>query len=60
MITVCSSKIYLHHASHNFPIEMRELCESPGSKFASLPLSDNWVSASVHSMFDGIMFPHAG
>ena len=60
MLTVCSSKIYLHPASHNFQIEMRELFESPGGKCASLPLSGNWVNASVHSVFYGIMFPPAG
>ena len=38
---------------------MRELCERPGSKFKSLPLSSNWDNAIVHAVFDGRLFPHS-
>ena len=30
----------------------------PGSKCASLPLSENWVNVSVHAVFDGGLLPH--
>ena len=59
MLTVCSSKIYLHPSSHNFPIDMRELCERSGSKFASLPSDVNWANAIVQAVFDGRLLPHA-
>ena len=44
--------------SHNFTIDMRDLCERPGIKCDSLTLAGNWVNASVHTVFDGILLPH--
>ena len=43
---------------HNFPIEIKDLCEWPGSKLASLILAGNWGHASLHAVFDGIVLPH--
>ena len=59
MFSICPPKIYLHPASQNFPIDMRELCETPESKCSSIPLDDKWGNASVHCVFDGSLFPHA-
>ena len=49
----------LKPASHNFTIEMRDMCERPGNKCASIPLSDSWGNDSVHTVFDGSLLPHA-
>ena len=38
---------------------MRDMCESPGSKCASIPLDGNWVNASVQAVSYGRFFPHA-
>ena len=59
MLTICSSKIDLHFVLHNFTIETREMCESPGIKCASLPLYGNSVNASVNTVFYGSLVPHA-
>ena len=59
VLTLCSSNIYLHTASHNFPIDIIEVCESPGIKCASLPLSGNWVNYSVYDVFYGRLLPHS-
>ena len=60
MLTICSSNIDLHTASHNFSIETRELWERPGGKFASFPSAGNWGNASVHAVFDGILLTYDG
>ena len=56
MLTACSSNIVLHPASHNFPIETRDMCEWPGSKCADLTLAENCGNAIVHAVFDGRLF----
>ena len=58
ILTVCSSKIALHPASCNFPIDTTEMCERPVSKCDSLPSAVKWVNGSVHTVFDGILFPY--
>ena len=58
MLTLCLSRISLHHALHNFLIDIRDMCEMPGNKRASLPLYGNWCNDNVHNMFDGILLPH--
>ena len=50
MLTVCSSNISLHPASNKFIIDMRELCESHGSKYNSIPLGGNWVNDSENAV----------
>ena len=50
MLTVCLSNISLHPASNKFTIEMRELCESHGSKYNSIPLGGNWVNDSENAV----------
>ena len=37
---------------------MRELCERPGGKWASLHLSGKWGNAIGHAVFDGSLFLH--
>ena len=59
MLTVCSSNNALHNASHNFPIEIIELCERPMITFAYIASAVNWVNASGHTVFDGRFLPHA-
>ena len=59
MLTVCSSHISLHRALHNFPIDMREQCESPGNKCAPLPLAGNWGNVSVQDVFDGSLLSYS-
>ena len=59
MLSVYSSNIDLYPALHNFPIDMRELCERPGSKGASLLLAGNLGNVSVHAFFNDILLPHA-
>ena len=59
MLTVCSKRIYLHPALHNFSIEMRELCQKPWSKYAYIPLAGYWVNAIMHSVFDNRLLPRA-
>ena len=58
MLTDCSSNIDLHTASHNFPIEMIDLCERPGSKLFSLTLSSNLGNDSVKYVIDDSLYPH--
>ena len=38
---------------------MREMCERPGSKCASIHLAGICVNASVNAVFDGSLLPHA-
>ena len=38
-----SSKIDLHTALNKFPIDMGEVCESPGSEWVSPPLDGKWI-----------------
>ena len=38
---------------------MRELYDRPGSKLTSITLSGNWLNASVQTVFDGSLLPHA-
>ena len=59
MLTVCSSNIDLNPASHNYSIDMKELCERPVSQYASITLAYKSGNASVHVVFDGIFFPHS-
>ena len=37
---------------------MRDLCERPGIKYKSLPLSVNWGNAGVHAVFDASLLLH--
>ena len=59
MLTVCSSKVALHPASNNFPIDMKVLREWPGSKCTSIVLSGNLSNSSVQNVLDGTLLPHA-
>ena len=51
--------MFVHKILHKFPIEIREMCERPGSKYASLTLAGNCGNYSVHFMFDSSLSPHA-
>ena len=51
ILTVFSLNINLHPASHIFTIDMRGLCERPGSKCFSLPLAKSWGNARVKEFF---------
>ena len=44
-----------HPTSHNFPIEMIDIYERPGSECASIPLYGNCGNDSAHAVFDGIL-----
>ena len=59
ILTVCSSNIYLHLVLHNFPIEIRELCEMLGIKCAYILLAGKWLNCSVCDILGGSLFPHA-
>ena len=59
MLTVYSPKIDLYPASHNFPIETRDMCERHGSQWSSIILGGNRGNASVHAVFDGGLLSHA-
>ena len=54
-----SVNFFFHPALHKFPIEISYLFDIPGIKCVSLPLAGNWINASVHTMFDGILFLRA-
>ena len=58
MSTVSSSNIDLHPALHNFTIDIREICERPGSKYLSLTLACNWGNYYVHDCFNVSLFLH--
>ena len=58
MFTVFPKNISLHTVLHNFPIDIRELCESHGCTFTSFSLAGNYGNASVHDVFDGILLLH--
>ena len=38
---------------------MRDICERPESKFASLPLAGNWANTTLHTVFDGSLLFNA-
>ena len=59
MLNLFSSKITLNPESHEFPIELIELCNRPGSKCTSLPLADIFINASVHAVFDCRLLSYA-
>ena len=59
MLTVYSSNIVLYPISHNFPIDIRALCDRPGIKCASFPLYGKLGNAIVRTMFDGSLLMHA-
>ena len=54
---VCWLKLVLHPASHNFLVDMREICASPGIMWAYLSLSVNFYNAIRHPLVD-LVFGH--
>ena len=50
-------KLYSHPESHNFPIDMRELCSSPGNFWASLASSIKVVVSSLNQLVDWRIYP---
>ena len=49
---VCLLKLASHSASHNFPIDMRELCPTPGSMCDSISPSGKVANSSLHPSVD--------
>ena len=54
---VCWLKLSSQPESHNFPIDMRELCSSPGNFWASLASSIKVVVSSLNQLVDWRIYP---
>ena len=54
-LTAYSTMIAWHPTSHNFPIEVIDIYERPGSKCASIPLYVNCGNDSAHAVFDSFL-----